>query len=131
MLSLIASTLLAVVMTSAMLFLNWAVVPGILLSLLGDPHESSLPLLADLVICMLAALALMYIAMKRRPPHGIAIAAFMAFTGWAIYFLEVGLFAGMISGEYPLWYELGSFIKYPAVFGLALLLTRRRARQPP
>jgi hypothetical protein len=130
-LHLIASAFLALVMTCAMLFLNWGVVPGILFSVLGDPHQGPLPLLADLVICMLVGLALMYVAMKRRPPHGIAIAAFMAFAGWAVYFLEAGFFAGMTSGEYPLWYEIGSFFKYPAEFCLALLLTRRLTRQAP
>lgn len=49
----------------------------------------------------------------------------MAFFGWAIYFMEVGYFSGMLHSEYPWWYEALSFIKYPLAFALSFYLTRR------
>ena len=69
----------------------------------------------------------MYVVLLRRNPDGVAIAVLMAFCGWTIYFAEVGYFPGMLGSEFPLWYELLSFLKYPLALALALVARRSTA----
>lgn len=121
--SIIVSALVAVALSVGMLFLNWVVVP-ILNRSIGLGPEASTGLLVDFVLCFIVATAIMYLAQKRQHPHGVAIASFMAFVGWFIYFWEVGFIVGMLSSEYALWYEALSFAKYPAALALSIYVKR-------
>jgi hypothetical protein len=113
--------------TCTMLGVNWTVVPQLNHAVVAP--GTPLGLAVDLALCFLVAALGMSLVLRRRYPDGVIIAAIMAFCGWYIYFTEVGYIRGMLLSEYPFWYELLSFFKYPLAFGLALLLTRYRPNQ--
>ena len=123
------SVTIAVTAVAVMLALNWFAVPWAMeLATPANEDQSSgtsLRLLADFVLCFSVALAVMSLVIRRRTPHGPRIAAFVAAAGWLVYFVEVGYISGMSNSEYPGWYELLSFVKYPAAFVLARHLHRR------
>lgn len=125
----VVSTILALLLTVAMLFLNWVVIPGLQSLLFGESGNINFLMLADFLICFSAAAVLMYIAQSRRHPHGVFMAAVMAFIGWWIYFWEVGFLNGMIHSQYALWYELLSFVKYPGAFALSFWVATKRPNQ--
>jgi hypothetical protein len=116
------SIVVGIVATVIMLLTNWIIVPN--LNHASVPRGTSLGLILDFVLCFLVGTLLISAVLRRRNPDGFVIAAFMALCGWTVYFVEVGYFGGMLGSEYPLWYELLSFIKYPLAFALSLV-TRR------
>lgn len=130
--STVRSVLIGIAAVIALLLVNWVLMPQVigLFSAIerAGPFffaTTSGQLVADLILCFTSAFALMYLAQLRAPRHGTVIAGFMAFFGWAVYFMEVGYFTGMLHSEYPLWYELISFVKYPAAFALSFYVRRR------
>ena len=119
----IISVFVAVLATFAMLLMNWFTVPWLDHALVerGTP----LGLLTDLVLTFFVAFSFMVATLQIKYPHGLIISVFMALCGWGIYFAEVGYLPGILNSEFPVWYELFSFIKYPLALGVALFATRR------
>jgi hypothetical protein len=113
--------------TGTMLFVNWTIVPRLNHAIVAP--GTPLGLATDLALCFFVAASLMSLVLRRRDPDGVIIAAIMAFCGWYLYFAEVGYFQGMLLSEYPFWYELFSFLKYPLAFGLAFYFAPRGANQ--
>lgn len=119
-----------IVLVKTMLFLAWDVVPvivegltdaqmreGYIGAIITNPHAA--PLALDLGLTFPIHVGFMYLALMYRPPYGMVIALIMAAVSWGLYFWEVGYFQGMLSGEYPIWYECLSFVEAPLAFAVA------------
>ena len=119
----VISVFVAVLATFAMLLMNWFTVPWLNHALVerGTP----LGLLTDLVLTFFVAFSFMVATVQMKYPHGVIIAVSMALCGWGVYFAEVGFLPGIFNSEFPFWYELFSFIKYPLALGLALCAASR------
>lgn len=119
----VISVFVAVLATFAMLLMNWFAVPWLNHALL--PRGTPLGLLTDLALTFFVAFSFMVATLQIKYPHGLIIAVFMALCGWGIYFAEVGYLPGILNSEFPFWYELFSFTKYPLALGLALFAASR------
>ena len=112
------SLVIGLATTFAMLVTNWEVVPPIN-HVLVEPYSTA-GLIVDVVLCFFVAFTLMFAALHRRHPDGLIIAAVMAVCGWGVYYSELASAGGLAHSQFPRWYDLLTFFKYPLAFVLAL-----------
>jgi hypothetical protein len=113
------------------LLLSWLVAPELASFMALDQRyegpESVTPslLLFDVIFSFAAFVvgSLLCYAIVRTKPYWACMS--VGFIGWLFYFFEAGGFAGVLSGEHPLWYELAP-VHFGASLAAAWLLTRPR-----
>ncbi|MBR7778908.1 hypothetical protein [Undibacterium rugosum] len=92
------------------LALAWLVIPCIvekITYMLGISSVETPPvlLILDILLSTLAFFASCYLAAKFSRGHVLFAAAGVGFIGWIVYFLEVGGLDGIVTSEFPFWYE--------------------------
>lgn len=130
--SVAASVLIAFLLIPAHLYMTWVLEPALIgmVHPFGDSDALFVPtspvqLVVDLSLTFVLSVVFLWFVQHRARPHGTIIAAVIAFCAWAAYFGEVGYFPGMLHSEYPGWYEVASFVKYPLAFAVSWSFRRR------
>jgi len=118
------------------LALSWLVAPALASWIAGLTHAAGMRLgpihldanpellVLDLALSSIAFFAACALAAKLSNGHRVVAALGVAGVGWLVYFVEVRGVPGILSSEYPIWYEL-----FPCHLGSGLLaahLCRRR-----
>jgi hypothetical protein len=116
---------------AAALVLAWMLVPLLaeaLVRLVRSPAKvPDPPMLAlDLLFSTAVWFAGSYVAGRIAAGRHWLAAVGVGMIGWLVYFIEVGGITGILSSEFPLWYELSPSHIGPAVVA-GLLLSRRLA----